>query len=157
MDQHTNHHTTGFTDLPTPDTITLEIYAGGIVGIYPICDADLGIEIAIRRLASIIRPGVIIHHEEAMRNLSVFEIVRNYLGAGGFEGLFNENLSCCCLITKLAPCGDINSGCRAGYNQGPGNGRGWSIGPALMLRCPACGVVCERKAGACPSCGAKLD
>ena len=90
-------------------------------------------------------------------NLSVFEIVKNYLGVGGFDGLFNEDLGCCCLFTSLAPCGGITGRCRAGYNQGPRNGRDWWIGPALTLRCPACGFVCTREAAECPSCGATLD
>ena len=59
--QHTYHEHTE--DLPVTSTITLEIIDGEIVGLYPICSTDTAVETAIRRLASIIRPGVIIHQE----------------------------------------------------------------------------------------------
>ena len=92
-----------------------------------------------------------------MKNLSVLQIVKNYLGVGGFEGLYNEDLRCCCILYDLAPCGSMGERCQAGYNQGPRNGRDWWIGPELTLRCPSCGAVCSRDAAGCPACGASLD
>lgn len=92
-----------------------------------------------------------------MKRLSVLKIAKNYLGTGGFEGPHNEDLDCCCLLTNLAPCGEIRKQWRAGYNQGARNARAWWIGPELTLRCPNCGAICVRHAAGCPTtCGAAL-
>ena len=48
-------------------------------------------------------------------NLTVLEIIREYLKKNGFDGLYNRELGCGCSINNLNPCGDINIDCTAGY------------------------------------------
>jgi hypothetical protein len=42
------------------------------------------------------------------------EIVKQYLEANGFDGLFQEG-ECACLLSDLMPCDEIHSDCEAGY------------------------------------------
>ena len=46
---------------------------------------------------------------------AVKEIVRLWLEANGYDGLFNENGECGCTLDDLAPCGEMSGDCRAGY------------------------------------------
>ena len=46
---------------------------------------------------------------------AVEEIVKLWLEANGYDGLFNENGECGCTLDDLAPCGQITGDCRAGY------------------------------------------
>ena len=50
-----------------------------------------------------------------MSNLTVLEIVKEYLMKNHFDGLYNSELECGCPISNLNPCGDFNSNCTAGY------------------------------------------
>lgn len=43
------------------------------------------------------------------------QIISEWLGANGFDGLFNSDGECACLCDNLAPCGEISSACEAGY------------------------------------------
>ncbi len=49
------------------------------------------------------------------------EIIEKYLKDNGFDGLYNEDMECGCLLDDLCPCGEgIGSECKAGYKL-PGN------------------------------------
>lgn len=50
---------------------------------------------------------------------NVLEIVRQYLKTNGYDGLYNEDGQCACLLTDLHPCGDYNdiSECSPGYKR----------------------------------------
>ena len=47
--------------------------------------------------------------------ITVVEIIENYLKDNGFDGLYNEIGECACKINDLAPCGQIDHTCKAGY------------------------------------------
>jgi len=67
-----------------------------------------------------------------MSNPTVKEIVRDYLVAGGFDGLYSGGGDCECEVADLFPCGAEGvGGCHAGYRQ-PCNycEYGWHIGEA---------------------------
>mgnify|MGYP001014837029 CR=1 FL=1 len=46
---------------------------------------------------------------------SVLDIIRNYLDAHGFDGLFNSLNPCACKKDDLAPCAGLQEDCRTGY------------------------------------------
>ncbi len=46
--------------------------------------------------------------------MTVLEIVEKYLRDNGYDGLYNPDDECGCLINDLAPCGEMNEECRAG-------------------------------------------
>ena len=50
-------------------------------------------------------------------NSNVTEIVSRFLDASsdGFGGLFNEAIGCCCVRDDLAPCGEMQGDCEAGF------------------------------------------
>jgi len=48
-------------------------------------------------------------------NVTVMDIVDQYLRANGFDGLFSDNGKCGCVVDDLAPCGELQQDCRAGY------------------------------------------
>ena len=50
----------------------------------------------------------------ATNNPDVVEMVRLHLVAGKFDGLYNPGL-CACEVDDLAPCGEIQGDCTAGY------------------------------------------
>ena len=58
-------------------------------------------------------------------NISVKEIVRAYLEANDYDGLYCSD--CGCLLTDFAPCGEMGEKCKAGYSQK--NTRGFLVGP----------------------------
>jgi hypothetical protein len=69
------------------------------------------------------------------RSVTVIDIVREYLKANGYDGLWIED-ECGCEIEDLAPCGEMRLGCQAGYKvkcvpgQCPADGDcEWHIGP----------------------------
>jgi hypothetical protein len=45
---------------------------------------------------------------------NVSDIVRRWLQANGYDGLFSE-WECGCKLDDLMPCGDLYSDCEAGY------------------------------------------
>ncbi len=47
--------------------------------------------------------------------MTVKEIVREYLEAKGYDGLYNEDAGCACLKEELAPCCNMTSSCQPGY------------------------------------------
>ena len=54
---------------------------------------------------------------------TVIEIVRQYLVAHGYDGLYGDE--CGCLIDDLCPCGENFGGCRPGYEQPPPEDDEW--------------------------------
>ncbi len=47
--------------------------------------------------------------------MTVNEIIEQYLKASNFDGLFNEDTDCACLVVDgLAPCGEVSRECKAG-------------------------------------------
>lgn len=47
--------------------------------------------------------------------MEVREILKEWLKAQGYDGLFSEDGGCSCLLADLAPCGDVSGECQAGY------------------------------------------
>ena len=47
-------------------------------------------------------------------NMNVLQIVKQYLEASSFAGLYNEDAECACVIADLAPCGEMSQTCQAG-------------------------------------------
>jgi len=52
-----------------------------------------------------------------MNNPEVLDIVLMFLGNNDYDGLGNSNCGCACLKSDIAPCGEINGDCRAGYKK----------------------------------------
>jgi hypothetical protein len=50
-----------------------------------------------------------------MKNPEVLDIVALWLKENGFDGLMSYVCGCGCLKDDIVPCGEIESGCRAGY------------------------------------------
>ena len=50
--------------------------------------------------------------------MNVLDIVKAYLEANGYDGLYNEWGECACLVSDLAPCALISTDCAAGM-KGP--------------------------------------
>jgi len=48
-------------------------------------------------------------------NPTVLEMVRDTIVGGGYDGLFNVDLECGCVLSDLAPCGEMPPDCQAGY------------------------------------------
>ncbi len=47
--------------------------------------------------------------------LNAGQIVEKYLKDNGYDGLFCSEEPCACLISDIAPCGEPNGECEAGY------------------------------------------
>ncbi len=47
--------------------------------------------------------------------MKVREIVAQYLKEHGFDGLYNENGGCGCIIADLGPCPEQSFDCKPGY------------------------------------------
>jgi len=69
---------------------------------------------------------------------TVFGIVAAWLRKNGYDGLYNKDAGCACLLSDLAPCGEMGMECRAGYKrdcrddaEDPrcAEGYDWIIGP----------------------------
>jgi len=46
--------------------------------------------------------------------MTVIEIVEQYLKANNLDGLYHEDGECACECGELAPCGQVEMGCRGG-------------------------------------------
>ena len=49
--------------------------------------------------------------------MDVFDIVKKWLMASEYDGLFSSDMGCGCTTDDLAPCGDMGLDCEAGYYQ----------------------------------------
>ena len=49
--------------------------------------------------------------------MNVVDIVREYLKANQYDGLFNECGECACGLADLNPCGELNGDCQPGYKH----------------------------------------
>lgn len=49
--------------------------------------------------------------------MTVGEIIYNYLRDHGYDGLYNEDISCDCSISELFPCIGIVQDCIPGYEN----------------------------------------
>jgi hypothetical protein len=61
--------------------------------------------------------------------MDVTDIIKDYLGKNGFDGLFNEDAECACKADDIAPCGELSASCEAG-KLAPcdcGDGHDWHI------------------------------
>ncbi len=47
--------------------------------------------------------------------MRVYKIGRKYIMENGFDGLFNSDAECGCLLDDLAPCGEMGQECQPGY------------------------------------------
>lgn len=47
--------------------------------------------------------------------ITVYDIVKEYLNANGFDGLMEPNCKCGCETKEIAPCGEINGNCLPAY------------------------------------------
>lgn len=59
-------------------------------------------------------------------NPTVLDMVRESLKSRGFDGLFNLNGECACLVSDLNPCSEMSAACEAGY-RGRHEGFNFSI------------------------------
>jgi len=62
--------------------------------------------------------------------MTVIEIVKAHLIAGGFGGLVSEGGGCGCELDDLVPCSNDCSGCNVGHKHAdprPGHEGGWAI------------------------------
>lgn len=60
--------------------------------------------------------------------MKVIDIVKAHLVENGFDGLYQEDAECACLVDDLRPCGDDCSNCRPGYKGADESGEGdWCI------------------------------
>jgi len=51
-------------------------------------------------------------------NLSIEDMVKDHLESHGYDGLFNADLECGCLLEDLMPCGEPElQECCAGYKH----------------------------------------
>jgi hypothetical protein len=97
--------------------------------------------------------------------MNVQEIVKAYLVANGYEGLYNDDAGCGCALDGLAPCDEMSGACRAGYKVPCQCGEGCDFdiaetkpvpppcekcgGSGLLSGEGKCRVVCDcRKEGA---------
>ncbi len=48
---------------------------------------------------------------------TVQKMVIDYLRENGYDGLFSADLECSCELGDLAPCGDMQGDCAAGYKR----------------------------------------
>lgn len=49
--------------------------------------------------------------------MKVRQIVEAYLKENGFDGLFNTNGECACVLDDLVACGELSEDCQAGYKK----------------------------------------
>lgn len=49
--------------------------------------------------------------------MNVKQIIETYLKENGFDGLFNTDGECACLIGDFMPCGMVSDECEAGYKK----------------------------------------
>jgi hypothetical protein len=52
-------------------------------------------------------------------SLTVRNIIRHFLAANGYDGLYHP-AQCACTKDVLLPCGEVSSRCSAGYFRPPG-------------------------------------
>lgn len=67
-----------------------------------------------------------------MNDNTVEHIVRRYLADNVYDGLYNTDIDCACLVDDLAPCGEIGGECVAGYKRDCPDDCGdhyWHVGP----------------------------
>jgi len=68
------------------------------------------------------------------KEVSVLDIVSEYLKVNGYDGLFNEDAECGCEIGDLSPAGCISEECKAGYKI---KSKGWINGWITGIPSPA--------------------
>jgi hypothetical protein len=63
-------------------------------------------------------------------DVDVLHMVKSYLKYHEYDGLYRPG-ECGCILNDLAPCGEIQRDCIAGYKQPCvcGNGCDWDVGP----------------------------
>lgn len=49
--------------------------------------------------------------------MTVLDMVRKALAEQGYDGLSNEDACCACVLSDLAPCGEMGQYCEAGYRR----------------------------------------
>jgi hypothetical protein len=54
--------------------------------------------------------------------MTVKQIVKEYLTANGYDGLFSDYWECNCSLSDLMPCGLDSETCEAGYSVPCGRG-----------------------------------
>lgn len=47
--------------------------------------------------------------------MNVFDMTKEWLKAHGYDGLYNTDGGCACLLADLAPCDELCEECEAGY------------------------------------------
>jgi len=47
--------------------------------------------------------------------MDVNKIVLDFLKQNGYDGLYNPDSECACLVSDLAPCDEMTDSCEAGY------------------------------------------
>lgn len=54
---------------------------------------------------------------EGVGGMNVAAIVNVYLKDNDFDGLWNPDGECACLVDAIAPCGDMSEKCEAGWKH----------------------------------------
>ena len=55
------------------------------------------------------------NRQRKVSEMTVKEIVKQYLEQNGYTGLYNGDIECGCGLDDFAPCGDMSEHCKAGY------------------------------------------
>lgn len=68
-------------------------------------------------------------------------IARQYLLDHGYDGLYNADLECGCVVSDLMPCGNPSMECQAGYvcECPKGSEYDYMVGPSKREACESCG------------------
>lgn len=54
-------------------------------------------------------------YQKGDKSMNAMKIIETWLTANSFDGLYNTDCECSCLVGDLAPCETISSECQAGY------------------------------------------
>lgn len=69
---------------------------------------------------------------------TVIKIVEKFLRENKFDGLYSPDMECGCRLEDLAPCGNIEENCTAGYKQKHTSDpmEPWVVGPVKEQAAP---------------------
>jgi hypothetical protein len=89
------------------------------------------------------------------------DIIKQHIKENGFDGLYNCEGECGCIMSDIAPCDRIETDtCHPGYLQADKEEYDFMLGNCKPTKCPACGLMRDiNKEGAfktCHHCGDEI-